>query len=212
MELRDAIRRRRMVRSFSTEPLDMALVDRLLTEALSAPTAGNTRGVSWLVLAAEETRLYWEHATTPAWRASSSRYRGLSAAPVIALSLCAPLLYLARYGEPDKAGSGLGLPTSPTSGNEGESAWPVPYWFGDAAFATMLALLGATEAGLAAAFLGNFRHERTLLGALAVPEQWRLFGAVVLGVRGDRDRPSPSLRRQPAPGAGVVYHSRWTAG
>jgi nitroreductase len=206
MELTAAIRRRRMVRSFAATPVDPGLVDRLLEDALRGPSAGNTRGVAWVVLRGEETATYWEHATTPDWRSSARRYPGLSRAPVVALSLCSPAAYLERYAEEDKEGSGLG---STESDGGGAEAWSIPYWIGDAAFSTMLLLLGATAAGLGAAFLGNFRGEGPLLEALGVPAGWRLFGAVVIGEPDAEDSRSSSLGRQPAAGAGTVHRSRW---
>jgi nitroreductase len=203
VELTEAVRRRRMVRSFSDRPLDPALVADLLADALRAPTAGNTRGTAWVVLEGpEQTASYWEHATTEGWRRGSARWPGLSRAPVVALSLAWPDAYLARYDEPDKAASGLG------SGG-GAGAWPVPYWFADAAFAAMTLLLGATGAGLGACFLGNFRGEGPLLASLGVPEGWRLFGAVLLGHPDGRDHPSPSLSRQGPTDAQRVHRGRW---
>ena len=199
MELTDVIRQRRMVRSFATDAIDPVLVERLLEDALRGPSAGNTRGVAWVVLEGDDTATYWEHVTTPDWRSRSRRYRGLSRAPVIALSVCSPAAYADRYGEADKEGSGLR-----TSG-----AWPVPYWFGDAAFSTMLLLLGATATDLGAGFLGNFRGEETLLPALGVPTGWRLFGAVLLGRPDDEDHPSRSRGRPPAAGGGAVHRSGW---
>lgn len=206
MELEEAVRRRRMVRSFAPEPLEPGLVDGLLDASLRAPTAGNTRGVSWLVLEGAQTARYWDHATTAAWRAASERFAGLSRAPVVALSVCSPAAYVARYGEADKVASGLG----PVEGDGGgAAAWTVPYWFGDAAFSVMALLLGATAAGIGAAFLGNFRGEEELLAALGVPPGWRLFGAVLLGRPDGHDHRSPSLGRQPEAGAGTVHRDRW---
>jgi hypothetical protein len=204
MELTEVIRRRRIVRSFAPDPLDPDLVDRLLKDALRGPTAGNTRGIAWVVLEGGDTATYWEHATTEDWRRGSGRYPGLSRAPVIALSLCSPTAYVERYGEPDKATSGLG----PADGG-GEAAWSVPYWWGDAAFSVLLLLLGVTAAGLAAAFLGNFRGEQPLLEALGVPDGWRLFGGVVIGRPDGLDHPSASLGRTPAGGAGAIHRSHW---
>ena len=192
MELTEAIRQRRMVRSFAADPVDAELVGRLLDDSLRGPSAGNTRGVAWVVLQGPDTAIYWEHATTADWRSGSERYPGMSRAPVVALSLCSPSAYVERYGEPDKEGSGLG-----------------PSEHGDAGCSTMLLLLGVTAAGLGAVFLGNFRGEDELLGALGVPAGWRLFGAVLIGTPDGQDRPSESHRRRPTTGAGVVHRSRW---
>ena len=54
MELHEAIRRRAMVRSFSAEPVEQAVLDRILSDALRSPTAGNTRGTAWVVLEGPE--------------------------------------------------------------------------------------------------------------------------------------------------------------
>lgn len=201
MELREAIARRRMVRSFSDEPLDRRVLDELLALALRAPSAGNTRGTSWVALAgAEETERYWRHVTTPDWRRRSRRWEGLSRAPVVALALASPDAYLARYAEPDKEVSGLG---------HSADAWPVPYWFGDAACSVMSLLLLATDAGLGACFLGNFRGEGALMAELGVPTGWRLYGAVLLGHADGLDHPSPSLGRQGPGLAERVRHGGW---
>ena len=208
-----------MVRSFADRPLDPAVVDRLLGLALRAPTAGNTRGTAWLVLTGSETAAYWDHTTTLDWRERSRRWAGLRRAPVIVLALTSPDAYVARYGEPDKARTGLRLggDASKPTGERGRgpalgsdaAAWPVPYWFGDAAFGTMSLLLGATAEGLGACFLGNFRGEVSLLGALGVPQGWRLFGAVLVGHPDGGDHPSASLRRSGPRDPERVHRGRW---
>ena len=73
----------------------------------------------------------------------------------------------------------------------GRRAWPVPYWYGDAAFGVMAALLGAVDAGLGACILGAFRGEAELARVIGVPAEWRLFCAVVLGHPDGDDRRSP---------------------
>jgi nitroreductase len=202
MELSDVLARRAMMRSFSAEPLPAESVDAVVAAALRAPSAGNTRGVSWVVLEGAETSRYWDAVTTALWRERSARWPGLSRAPVILVALASPDAYLARYGETDKETSGLGA---------GTDAWPVPYWFADAAFAVMAALLAAVDGGLGAAFLGNFRGEEELLAALCVPEGWRWFGAVLLGHPDGKDNRSASLRRAAPTGAERVHRGRWGA-
>lgn len=193
-----------MVRSFSDRPVPGEVLTRMLGDTLRAPTAGNAGGSAWVVLdGADQTRRYWHAATTESWRSHARRWPGLSRAPVVAVALASPAAYVARYGEPDKvrAGADLGLGSS-------EAAWPVPYWFGDAAFGVMSLLMGATSEGLGACFLGNFRSERAVLSALGVPAGWRLFGAVVLGYPEGDDPRSPSLDL-PRPDDGRLHHGRW---
>jgi nitroreductase len=199
MELHDAIRRRAMVRSFATTPVEPTVLGHILEAALRAPTAGNTRGTAWLALVGpEQTAVYWATTTDPAWRSrNAERAEGLRRAPVALLSYCSPAAYVARYGEPDKA-------NDPDLGARPE-AWPVPYWHGDAAFGVMSALLAAVDAGLGACFLGAFRGEGDLARALGVPDQWRLFGALVLGHPDGKGRRSASLDR-PGPEASARLH------
>lgn len=201
MELHEAIRRRAMVRSFSSEPVDPAVVDRILLDALRSPTAGNTGGTAWVVLEGPaQTSVYFDATTDEEWRRTSTRWEGLRRAPVILLAYSCADLYIARYREPDKARSGLG---------DGPEQWPVPYWMGDAAFGVMAVLLGVVDAGLGACLLGTFRGEAELAGRLGVPGGWRLFCAVAVGYPDSRDHRSPSLNRQTPPRAERIHWSRW---
>jgi nitroreductase len=201
VEFEEVIRRRAMVRSFAAEPVSPAAVDALVQAALRAPTAGNTGGTQWVVLTGgDETARYWDATTDAAWRASSPRWEGLRRAPVILLAYASAETYVARYAEEDKADSLLG---------SSETAWPVPYWIGDAAFGAMSALLAAVDAGLGTCVLGNFRGEAVLGSALGVPEGWRLFCAVAVGHPDGKDHRSPSLDR-PRPAADErIHHGRW---
>ncbi len=190
-----------MVRSFSDAPVDAQALQKALDGALHSPTAGHTRGVAWLVLEEPQDRAaYWEATTDQAWRERSSRWLGLSRAPVIALSLTSPDLYLARYGESDKSGSGLDL-------DPGQ--WPIPYWFGDAAFSTYALLLGVAAAGLGAGFLGNFRGEREALDQFEVPPDWRLFGSVLIGHPDGLDHRSKSIDRPGPTPDQRLHRGRW---
>jgi nitroreductase len=199
MELTDAVHRRRMTRNFSGKPVDRRVVDHLLDDALRAPSAGNTQGRELVVLEGPaQTAAYWDTTTDAAWRARSSRFAGLSRAPVIVLPFADPDAYLDRYRQPDKARP---------DGVEVE--WVVPFWFVDAAFATMTLLLGATDQGLGAAFLGNFRGEDDLRNRLGVPTQYRWLGAVLLGQPAEPDPPSTSVARGRRPFDEVVHRGGW---
>jgi nitroreductase len=209
MELADAVRRRKMVRSFSGEPVPGDVLDRVLGLACRAPSAGNTGGWDAVVLAGpEQTAAFWDATTTADWRDRSRRWAGLAAAPVVVALFVDPTAYLARYREPDKRRSD-GPDGSDSVVDASLDGWPVPYWFVDGGFAVMVMLLAAADAGLGACFLGNFRGEAALRGALGVPDDRRYVGAVLMGEPGDVDPPSASLargRRQPTD---VVHRGRW---
>jgi nitroreductase len=204
MELQRAMEARRMVRSFSGDPVRREVLEELLSLAIRAPSAGNTAGREFIVLEGSETKRYWDATTTPTWRETSRRWPGLSKAPVAVVVLVSPDSYLQRYGEPDKAHSGLG----PESG---EVAWPVPYWYFDAGASVMALLLGATDAGLGACFLGNFRGETELLHALGVDHPWRFAGTVLIGEPGGNDPVSASVSLGRPPTSRLVHYGAWSS-
>lgn len=199
MELSDVIRRRRMVRSFDGRPLGPGVLDRVLAAATKAPSAGFTQGSAFVVLdGPDQTGPFWDH-TLPLPERAAFRWPGLLEAPVLVLPLSCRRAYLDRYGEPDKAGAGL----------QDEADWPVPYWDVDCAFATMVLLLAAVDAGLGALFFGIFRGERELLAGLGVPDTYRPIGAVALGHPAGDDQPSASVARGRRPLSEVVHRGRW---
>jgi nitroreductase len=196
MELDQAIRRRRMTRSFDPAPIPRSEVIELLDLARRAPSAGFTQGLSFLVL--DEPGSFWDLIGGRDWFATHEP--GLLSAPLLILPLADERAYTARYAEPDKAGHGL----------EAAERWPIPYWFTDCAMATQNLLLLAEDRGLGALFFGIFGDERALLSSLGVPDHVRPIGAVALGRRSATDRPSGSaLTRRRLPLDAVVHWSRW---
>jgi nitroreductase len=199
VELRDVVRKRRMVRAFDRRPVPSALVDDLIDLARRAPAAGNTAEArAFLVLEDDQTARYWD-TTFPAARRETFRWPHLMDAPVLVIALVRAAAYVERYAEPDKARTGLGA---------GEDRWPVPYWWVDGGMAVEAMLLGAVDVGLGALFFGIFDHERELLAALGVPDGWRALGTIALGWPAT-DEASPSLAR-PRPALDEVTHrGRW---
>ena len=193
------VRRRRMVRNYQDRPLPPGVLDRMLTNATKAPSAGFTQGWAFLVLEGrEQTEIFWSHTFNPERRASFS-HQGLFNAPALVLPLVSRQAHLDRYGEPDKTRTGL----------VDEAAWPVPYWDIDGAFATMLMLLTAVDAGLGALFFGIFSGQSELLSALGVPGEYRPIGAVAIGHPAPEDRPSGSAGRRRRPVEEVVHRGGW---
>ncbi|MHB8439466.1 MAG: nitroreductase family protein [Acidimicrobiales bacterium] len=200
MDLAEALRRRRMVRSFSSEPVDRARLDQVLGAARRVPSAGNSDGIDMVVLQGDDRLSFWSATSTADWRANSKRFAGMRRAPVVVVLFASADRYVARYAEPDKAASGLG---------HGEAAWPVPYWFVDAGCVLMVLLLASVDAGIDACFLGNFRGEQQLSAALGVPAGRRYVGAVLLGHGDGQDSPSPSALRGRRAMRDAVHHDLW---
>jgi nitroreductase len=199
MEFESVLRRRKMCRSFDGSPVPPHLLERILASGRRAPSAGFSQGFAFVVLeGADETSRFWTHVSDPAWR-DDPTWPGLLRAPVIILPLAHKQTYLDRYAEADKARHGL----------QEESAWPVPFWLVDTAFATMLILLSVVDAGLGALYFGLPGGERALLADLGVPAGYEPIGAVAIGWPDGEDRPSPSLARGHRPTDEVLHRGRW---
>lgn len=198
MEYAEVIRRRRMVRAFTPEPVPGDLLDALLDAARRAPSAGNTQPVELVVLEGTDTARFWD-VSLPAERRPSFRFRGLIEAPVIVLPVVRPAAYVERYAEDDKVATGLG---------EGEERWDVPYWWVDGGMAVMTLLHGAVDAGLGASFFGLFAREQRVLAALGVPDDRRGLGVVALGWPAP-DEPGRSAARPRRPLDDVVHRGGW---
>ena len=84
----------------------------------------------------------------------------------------------------------------------------MPYWQVDTAFATMLLLLAAQDAGLGALFFGVFRRAEQLLADLGVPPGHDLIGAIALG-HPLADEPGRSVERDKRPLSEVVHRGGW---
>ena len=200
MEFREIVTGRRMCRSFAPQPLAPEGLERVLDAGRRAPAAGNTAGTHLVVLEGpEQTSRYWD-VTLPAPRREGFRWPRLLDAPVLVLPLAEPAAYVARYGEEDKARTGLGA---------GENAWPTPYWTVDTAFAAMSVLLAAEDEGLGALFFGIFNHAEALLAALGVPAGHEPIGAIALGHPFGDDVPGRSAGRGRPALEDYVHRGGW---
>ncbi len=183
MELRDAVRRRRMVRSYDPDrPVPREMLETLLDLAVRAPSAGHTQGWQFLVLDDLTSRgRFWS--VTGSGPPDPWLIR-MQDAPALVIFFSDRQAYLDRYAEPDKGWT-----------DRDEARWPVPYWHIDTGMAAMIFLLAAQDAGLGACFFG-VPPDRwpALFGAFHVPEALSPVGVVSLGYPAP-DRRSPSLKR-----------------
>jgi nitroreductase len=198
MEFQRVVARRRMVRNYSDRAVDPAAVDRILSNALHAPSAGFSQGWAFLLLDDEQTVARFWACTTPQGDGVDAWSEGMRRAPVIVVPLSCKREYLERYAAPDKGWTDMD-----------ESHWPVPYWDIDTGMAALLMLLTVTDEDLGACFFGippemiaPFRAE------FGVPDDYMPIGALSIGHRAE-DRPSPSLKRGRRSTDEVVHRSRW---
>ena len=191
----DLVKRRRIVRNYTDEPVDGAVVDRILDAARRGPSAGFSQGVSFVVVTSESGRsTIADLADEPAY-VEAGFDPWISKAPVHVVVCVSEEVYRSRYREPDKSADGS------------EQDWPVPYWWVDAGAALMLVLLAAVAEGLAAGFLGSHALDR-LAETLGIPSEVRPIGIVTLGHPAP-DRRSGSLARGRKPLDEVVHRERW---
>jgi len=193
-----------MVRSYDPDrPVDPAVVDRLLDNAVHAPSAGFSQGWAFLVLdAPADVERFWA-ATSDTEREPDAWLRGMRTAPLVVVPLSCKAIYLDRYAQDDKGWT-----------DRDESRWPVPYWDIDTGMAALLILQTAVDEGLGACFFGvppnatdRFRE------AFGVPSAYTPIGAITVGHRpadpADQGAPGSPARRARRSADEVVHRGRW---
>ncbi len=199
MDFQEVVRRRRMVRNYDPDrPVPPEVRERILANALRAPSAGFSQGWAFLVLESPaERQRYWT-ATVDGSDEPDPWLTDMQRAPLLIVALSHRQAYLDRYAAADKGWT-----------DKDEARWPVPYWHIDTGFAALLMLLTVVDEGLGACFFGvpperipGFRV------AFGVPDEYTPIGTVSVGYRAP-DRRSPSLRRGHRPVEDVVHRGAW---
>ncbi len=185
MEFGEVVRRRRMVRNYTDDPVDGDALDRILDRAQRAPSAGFSQGVFFVVVTDEDRRREIAQLAHEDEYVADGFDPWISRAPVHVIICVSKDAYLERYSEPDKGGP---------DGEAGtEEGWPVPYWWVDAGASMMLLLLAVVDEGLAAGFLGS-HNLGDLSTLLDIPDDVAPIGIVTIGHPAS-DRRSGSLAR-----------------
>ncbi len=198
MEFSEVVRRRRMVRRYADEPVDPAVVDRMLEHAQRAPNAGFTQGWAFLVLdTPADVARFWE-ATGAEPDTHNTWLDGMRTAPVVIVPLTSKDAYLDRYAESDKGWT-----------DRRDDRWPVPYWYVDAGMASLLILQTAVDEGLGACFFGiPGQYVDSLRAAFDIPADHKPVGAITVGHRvadtGSAGSPARRERR-----TDLVHRGRW---
>jgi nitroreductase len=197
MEFGEVVRRRRMVRNYTDDPVDGDVLDRVLDRAQRAPSAGFSQGVSFVVVTGEDRRREIARLAHEDEYVADGFDPWISRAPVHVVVCVSKDVYLKRYGEPDKGG--------PDGAAGSEEGWPVPYWWVDAGASMMLLLLAVVDEGLAAGFLGS-HNLGDLSTLLDIPDDVAPIGIVTIGHPAS-DRRSGSLARGRRTDA--IHRERW---
>ena len=173
MHLRDILRRRRMVRHYTGEPVPRETLERIAATVRRAPSAGFSQGQRLLVVDAPDliariAAIAGEEEGVEPWFPS---------APVHAFVLTREADYHERYRSEDKLQDGE------------EIEWPVPFWYVDAGATLMLVLLAAIDEGLSAGVYGvPVELEPSVRELLQIPGELRIVAGVTIG----RGAPDPA--------------------
>ena len=204
MEFTEVVARRRMVRRYLDRPVDPAFLERALTHATRAPSAGFTQGWAFLVLRTpSDVATFWQ-ATAPEVEETrsvtprpASWLEGMRTAPVVIVVLASESAYRHRYAEPDKDGAR-------------RRAADMPWWQIDAAMAALLILQTATDEGLGACFFGVPRAGvPSLRDSFGIPEDFAPIGAITLGYPDPTPGSGSPTRRRRRPLVEVAHDGRW---
>lgn len=192
MELQDAIRRRRMVRTFHTDrPVPEEALDRILRNGTRAPSAGFSQGQAWLVLRDADLEKFWQFG-------SDAIFDTVRTAPLVIVPFSCKRVYLDRYAEPDKGWS-----------DRDESHWPVPFWHIDTGMAAMLQLLTAVDEGLGALYFGIVPEQvQPFRDAFGVPDDYEPIGAIAIGYDAETEKRNLRARRKPI--ESMVHYGKWS--
>jgi nitroreductase len=191
MEFQEIVRRRRMVRTFTGEPVPAQSLTRLLGNAVRGPSAGFSQGQSFLVLAeAADRSKFW--AVAGAAVPSSAQ-----TAPLVIVPLSCKRVYLDRYAQPDKGWT-----------DRDEARWPVPFWHIDTGMAALLILQTAVDEGLGAVYFGIVPEQvAPFRSAFGVPDDQEPIGAIAIGYDAEADKRDLRSRRRSLDD--VVHYGRW---
>jgi nitroreductase len=196
MDFDSVVRRRKMVRTFLDRPVDDEALQRILEKGQRAPSAGYTQGFEFLVLEGPaQTGRFWEVNS-----GDQPMLEGVWHAPVLVVPMASKKAYLDRYAEEDKRWA-----------DRDESRWPMPFWYIDAAFASMLILLSAVDEALGALFFGLYPPTLgAFKSAFGIPDEWEPIGVIAVGHAAPKDPVKSSAHTRPRkPLDDIVHRGHW---
>ncbi|HTK11466.1 MAG TPA: nitroreductase family protein [Ktedonobacteraceae bacterium] len=199
MELSEIIRKRRMVRHFTDEPVDPEVIERMLRLAQRAPSAGFTQGQSFIVVTRPELKLEIARLCEEESYVESGFHSFISEAPVLVIPCTSEAAYHRRYQEADKI-----------EDDGTEIIWPVPFWYMDIGCSVMLLLLAVVDEGLGAGFAGfvSLANLEALHKLLNIPDEISPVGVIPIGHRA-QDVLSRSLKRGRKDPGEFIHHEGW---
>jgi nitroreductase len=191
MDFQEVVRRRRMVRTFTDEPVPKESLDRILGNAVRGPSAGFSQGQSFLLLTEPADReRFWAIA-------GAAVNESAQTAPAVIVPMSCKRVYLDRYAQPDKGWT-----------DRDEARWPVPFWHIDTGMAALLILQTVVDEGLGAIYFGIVPEAvQPFRDAFGVPDDQEPIGAIAMGF--DAETQKRDLRSKRRSVNDVLHYGRW---
>ncbi len=186
MEFQKVVKKRKMIRSFTSDPIPQEKIDTILSNFFRGPSAGFSQGIELLVLNdKKDIERYFNCLGSKEEREKTvyAKWDKLENAQLILIPIAHKDTYLERYAQPDKGWT-----------DKSESHWPVPFWLTDTAMASMLALLTVVDLELGALFVG-LSTEPLIRKEFNIPDEYKPIGAILIGNPVPSDPKSGSLKR-----------------
>jgi nitroreductase len=204
MDFYEVVRKRRSIRKYSPEPVDPAVIDRIIDTGTRGPTAGYSQGQSY-ILVTDPTmiaRLMTEMDRQSQVLMGIAEPTPLTeppafGAPVVVIACTNEADYRRRYQKPDKV-----LPDG------SEIPWPAPYWYVDSGCGIMLILLAAVNEGLDACLVGIPFDVKPWQAILGMPEEVLPVGTILIGHRAP-DEEKRDLKSRRRPQEDYLHRERW---
>lgn len=199
MEFSEVVRKRRMVRHFTSEAIAPEVLERILVQAQRAPSAGFTQGQSFVVVTRSELKREIAHLCMEEDYVEGGYHPFISEAPVLIIPCTSEEAYHKRYQEADKLDE-----------DDEEIDWPIPFWYMDIGCSVMILLLAVVDEGLGAGFAGIVSREniQTLRELLHIPATVTPVGVIPVGYRA-QDVPSASLKRGRKQPGEFIHYENW---
>ena len=196
VDFQEVVRRRRMVRSYdASRPVPAELVDRIVGNAVRAPSAGFSQGWAFLVLDTPADVARFRDAVRPDQHPEDWFAANVDA-PLLIIPHSNKDACLDRYALPGKGFT-----------DRSDAWWSAPCWDIDTGFASLLMLLTAADAGLGACFFGiPVERIDAYRAAFGVPAQFTPIGAISIGYSNEPARDLSSRRKSEAE---TVHRGRW---
>jgi nitroreductase len=195
MDFAELVMGRRTVRRFEETPVDRAVLEQIARLAQHVPSAGFSQGQRVVIVTDPEQRRLVAETCGESGYAEAGFGNWISECAAQLVPCVSEQIYHRRYRESDKLDDGA------------EIEWPTPYWWVDIGKTSMVLMLAAHDAGLAAGFAGP-QDVPALKAVLGLPDEFQPVGVIPVG-RPLPDKRSPSLKRGWLPFEDFARWERW---